>query len=119
MTIHRGGSTDFTVAHVLMHMDDLIWAINDLNTKGALSAMVPIPNTQAATNKCMLEKVGTLEEFLYRWNGKNGDGEVYAEDPDYGPMWEPDVVGHMANGGDSSTYVTAINLGKAYIAANS
>jgi len=115
----EGSSTNFKVEHVLLHMDDLVWAINDLNTKGDLSAMVPIPNTQAAANKCMEEKVGALEHFLYTYNGRDGKGNLYSEMEEYGPEWEPDIVGHMANGGDSSTYTAAINLGKAYIAANS
>ena len=119
MVHNSGGSTNFTVAHVLLLMDGLIEAIEDINTKGDLSALVTIPNTQAATNICMLEKVGALEEFLYNYNGRDGEGDLFSEQPDLGPNWEPDVVGHMANGGDPSTYVTAINLGKAYIAANS
>ena len=114
----RGGSASFTVEHVLLHMNDLVWAINDLNTKGDLSAMVPIPNTQEATNQCMHEKISTLEEFLYNFNGLDGEGDPHAEG-NLGPNFQPDIVAHMANGGDSSTYVAAINLGKAYIAANS
>ena len=113
-----GGSDDYTVTHVLNHMDDIVWAINDLYTKGDLSAMVPIPNTQAAANIVMQDHVGQLEVFLYTYDGRDPQGNLYSEG-EMGPNWEPDVVGYMANGGDSSTYVAAINLGKAYIAANS
>ena len=113
-----GGSSNFTVTHVLNHMDDLVWAINELNTKGDTAAMVSEPSTQEATNRCMQEQVGALEHMLYTYNGRDGEGNLYSEG-DLGPNFEPDVVGYMANGGDSSTYVAAINLGKAYIAANS
>jgi hypothetical protein len=112
-----GGSSDYTVTHVLNHMDDIIEAIEDINTKGAVSALVAIPNTQAATNIAMQEKVGALENYLYTYDGRDGAGNLWSEQE--GPYVEPDIVGYMANGGDSSTYIAAINLGKAYIAANS
>ena len=67
-----GGSDDYTVTHVLNHMDDLVWAINELNTKGDTAAMVSEPSTQEATNRCMLEKVGALEHMLYTYNGRDG-----------------------------------------------
>ena len=118
MNTRYGGSDDFAVTHALNHMDDLVWAINDLNTKGDLSAMVSIPNTQEVANRAMEEKVGTLEHFLYNYDGRDPQGNLYSEG-ELGPNFQPDVVGYMANGGDSSTYVAAINLGKAYVAANS
>ena len=119
MVHNSGGSTNFKVAHVLLLMDGIVEAIEDINTKGDLSALVSIPNTQAATNIAMQEKIGALEHFLYTYDGRDGKGRLYSEMEQYGPDWEPDIVGYMANGGDSSTYVAAINLGKAYIAANS
>ena len=102
-----GGSSEWTVAHVLLAMDDIITSIEDINTLGANSAQVSIPNTQAATNTAMLENVGALQAML---------------------EWEPELIpipgcaprpNIKTYSGDKSTYTTAITLGQTYIAANS
>ena len=105
---HYGGSTDYTVTHVLHAMDDIITSIEDINTKGATSGQVSIPNTQEATNRAMHENVTTLETML-TWSN---NGHVYPN----GINTQPDVAGYS---GDKSTYTAAVTLGKAYIAANS
>tara|TARA_B100001179_G_C18417122_1_gene328628 strand:+ start:358 stop:681 length:324 start_codon:yes stop_codon:yes gene_type:complete len=103
-----GGSSDYTVTHVLRAMDDIVTSIEDINTNGVLSGQVAIPNTQAAANTAMDENVGTLEVML-TWSN---NGVTY----DTGINTQPDVAGYS---GDKSSYTDAITLGKAYIAANS
>jgi len=105
---HYGGSSDYTVAHVLHHMDDIVEVIEDINTNGANSPQVSIPNTQAATNKAMDENVTALEVML-TWSNNGYVNEN-------GINTQPDVAGYS---GDKSSYTDAITLGKAYIAANS
>ena len=105
---HYGGSSDYTVTHVLHAMDDIVTSIEDINTNGANSGQVSIPNTQAATNKAMDENVSQLELML-TWSN---NGVVNAD----GINSQPDVAGYS---GDKSSYTDAITLGKAYIAANS
>ena len=105
---HYGGSSDYTVTHVLHAMDDIVTSIEDINTNGANSGQVAIPNTQAATNIAMDENVTTLETIL-TWSN---NGVTYES----GINTQPDVAGYS---GDKSSYTDAITLGKAYIAANS
>ena len=103
-----GGSSNWTVAHVLLAMDDIVTSIEDINTNGANSGQVSIPNTQAATNNAMDENVRQLELML-TWSN---NGHVNEN----GINSQPDVAGYS---GDKSTYTAAVTLGKAYIAANS
>ena len=105
---HYGGSSDYTVTHVLHAMDDIIISIEDINTNGANSGQVSIPNTQAATNNAMDENVRQLELML-TWSNNGPVNES-------GINTQPDVAGYS---GDKSSYTDAITLGKAYIAANS
>ena len=101
------GSSDYTVTHVLHAMDDIVTSIEDINTNGANSGQVSIPNTQAATNKAMDENVNALEVML-TWSNNGYVNEN-------GINTQPDVAGYS---GDKSSYTDAITLGQAYIAAN-
>ena len=104
-----GGSDSFTVQHVLNIMNDNVSSIEDINTNGANSRLVPVPQTQENVNKTMQILVGGLEAML-AWNGKDGDGH------DLPPNTQPDVAGYS---GDKSSYTDAITLGKTYITNNS
>jgi len=101
-----GGSSDYTVTHVLNHMDDIIEVIEDINTNGANSPQVSIPNTQEATNRAMQENIGALQAML-EWEPET--------DPIPGNAPRPNMKTYS---GDKSTYTDAITLGQAYIAAN-
>ena len=52
-TSRYGGSTEFTVTHVLRIMDDTITAIEDINTNGSNSARISQPQDQENTNAAM------------------------------------------------------------------
>ena len=104
-----GGSESFTVQHVLNIMNDNVSSIEDINTNGANSRLVPVPQTQENVNKTMQILVGGLEAML-AWNGKDGDGN------DLPPNTQPDVAGYS---GDKSSYTDAITLGNTYITNNS
>ena len=104
-----GGSESFTVQHVLNIMNDVVSSIEDVNTNGANSRLIPVPQTQENINKTMQILVGSLEAML-AWNGKDGDGH------DLPPNTQPDVAGYS---GDKSSYTDAITLGKTYITNNS
>ena len=106
------GSDDFTVTHALSLMDDHIFTIEEINTNGVNSQYIPAPQTQEAVNEVMDRYVKSLQEILI-WNGLDAEGN------DLPPNTQPDVVSYMDNGGDDSTYQTAIALGQAYIAENS
>ena len=71
-----GGSENFTVQHVLNIMNDNVSSIEDVNTNGANSRLIPVPQTQENVNKTMRILVGSLEAML-AWNGKDGDGKQY------------------------------------------
>ena len=80
-----------------------------VNTNGANSRLIPVPQTQENVNKTMRILVGSLEAML-AWNGKDGDGN------DLPPNTQPDVAGYS---GDKSSYTDAITLGNTYITNNS
>ena len=67
MVHNSGGSTNFKVAHVLLLMDGLIEAIEDINTKGDLSALVSIPNTQAASHGAGHNLPVNSGKLLVKW----------------------------------------------------
>tara|TARA_Y100001951_G_C11156985_1_gene192541 strand:- start:133 stop:459 length:327 start_codon:yes stop_codon:yes gene_type:complete len=104
-----GGSENFTVQHALNIMNDHVTVIEDINTNGTNSSQIPVPQTQANTNKVMEIMVGGLEAML-TWNGLDSRGNALPDNT------QPDVAGY---GGDKSAYTDAITLGETYIAANS
>ena len=107
-TSRYGGSEDFTVTHALRIMDDNITAIEDINTNGTLSPLIPEPQTQDNTNAAMDRFVTALETML-EWDELDGDGNALPLNT------QPDV---KAYSGDKSTYTDAITLGQAYITEN-
>lgn len=103
-----GGSEDFTVTHQLRVMDDIIEAIEDINTNGPFSPKVPEPQDQENTNTAMDRYVTALETILTH-DGIDDEGNPYP------PNRQPDIAGYS---GDKSSYTDAITLGQAYITEN-
>ena len=114
-----GGSEDFTVTHQLRAMDDIIEAIEDINTNGPFSPKVPEPQDQENTNAAMHRYVTALETILTHdgFDGVEGqDEEIHGPRQPYPPNRQPDIAGYS---GDKSSYTDAITLGQAYITENS
>jgi len=109
--LRTGGSDNFTVQHVLNMLDDHIEAIEDINTNEGNSPLISVPQTQEIINRDMQHYIDGIKQYL-TWNGLDGEGSPLP------PNMQPDVVSYMDNGGDDSTYLAAIALGEAYIAAN-
>jgi hypothetical protein len=110
--LRYGGSSSFTVQHVLNMLDDHVEMIEDLNTNGVDHYNLPVPETQEAANYKMRNYIDAISAYL-AWDGLNSEGEAFP------PNTQPDVVSYMDNGGDDSAYITAMALGEAYITENS
>ena len=109
--LRTGGSDSFTVQNVLNMMDDHVEMIEDLNITGTNHANLPTPETQEAANQKMRNYIDGIAAYL-AWNGLDAEGNALPAN------MQPDVVGYMDNGGDDSTYITAMALGEAYITEN-
>jgi hypothetical protein len=108
MTNRYGGSSSYTVQHVLNQMDDTVEMIEDLNTNGINHYNLPTPETQEAANYQMRNYIDAIAAML-AWNGLNGVGDPLP------PNTQPDVAGYT---GSKTAYTTAMALGEAYITEN-
>jgi hypothetical protein len=109
MTENRyGGSSSYTVQHVLNQMDDTVAMIEDLNTNGTNHYNLPTPETQEAANYQMRNYIDAIAAYL-SWNGLDENGVALP------PNIQPDVAGYT---GSKTAYTTAMALGEAYITEN-
>ena len=88
-----------TVTECLTAATDSVNLINDVNTNGSSSTLIPAQMTQAEINDAVSRNVEHLEIIL-TYDGTD---------------LHPDIAGSSE---DKSSYTTAITTGKAYIAAN-
>jgi len=108
MTNRYGGSSSYTVQHVLNQMDDTAEMIEDLNTNGINHYNLPTPETQEAANYQMRNYIDAIAAYL-SWNGLDENGVALP------PNIQPDVAGYT---GSKTAYTTAMALGEAYITEN-
>jgi len=106
--LRYGGSSNYTVQHVLNQMDDHVAMIEDLNTNGINHYNLPTPETQEAANYQMRNYIDAIAAYL-AWNGLDGLGRALP------PNTQPDVAGYS---GSKTAYTTAMALGEAYITEN-